>query len=191
MPSFNKPHRSADMSEFIIPSNTPLSRDQSRDPVSSYMQSLYNTNDTKINTSTFLQPQAPTSPYRDPVTQFFGKNIHKYETGNKTFALVQDSHKDGAGFVNPLDGQSQLRMDTKHSATWSSRATVSPDQVTLGTGSKNDAVKWRRDKDGTEVAWEHKVRHNSNVCSHIETGTRNNDGALQYFFKWAIGYNSE
>jgi hypothetical protein len=137
--------------------------------------------------------QAPSLSHEDAITRMMKTNVNKYKKGNTTFTWVKDSYDSASGSVSPHDGQSQVRMDVDHSKSWSTRTTYSPDNNhwTFGTGSKDNAAKWRRDGDGAEFTWEHKVHHNGNLTSHLETGIKNTNSGPMAIFKWALGYNSK
>ncbi|KAJ4123150.1 hypothetical protein NW768_009678 [Fusarium equiseti] len=137
--------------------------------------------------------RAPNFSHEDAINRMLKTNDDQYKKGNTTFTWREDSYTSASGPFSPHDGESQVRVDVDHSKTWSTRSTFSPDnkQWTLSTGSKDNAAKWRRDRDGAEFIWDHKVRHNNDMTSHFETGVRNTDSGPMAIFRWALGFNSK
>lgn len=114
-------------------------------------------------------------------------NTTSYKTGLNTFSFMKDSSRSR----HPLDGNSQLCYERKHDGSkysnlhWSN----SDSRGAVAWGSENDRVKYFRDQQGAGIAWEHRVPHSSSCSSYIETGVRNDNGAIGGFIRWALGFN--
>ena len=152
---------------------------------------------------------------QNPIERLIQNNVNSYRNGRNTASLVWNGAGDTSPLdASPLDGSPQFRVDRNHGGNMSSRMTVgrtteavdritasfgsqrdrvvdtteAVDRITASYGSQKDRVKWIADRDGSGLAWEHRVQHNKNISSTFETGVRNNNGKPVGFFSWVLGF---